>query len=220
MQSRQSISYRAVGFLIGAILIAKVTLSVLWEYRNYLPPNFQADFLLGREEYFWGCYAWAFYIHIASGPPALVCGLFLVSRRLRAAFPQWHRRIGRLQVANVVLLVAPSGLWMAFYALTGTIAAVGLAALAIATAVCITLGWRNAVRRQFHRHEVWMQRTVLLLSSAVVIRLIGGAATVLQLDAEWIYPFSVWTSWVAPLAAFELRRWRMKGEGNDLPYSG
>ena len=38
---------------------------------------------------------------------------------------------------------------------------------------------------------------------AVVIRMIGGLATVAQLDAAWLYPFATWTSWLVPLLVFE-----------------
>jgi hypothetical protein len=121
-----------------------VTLSVVIEYRHYFPPNFESDFLRGREPYFWGAYHWAFYTHLMSGPASLLLGTILVSDRFRRTVPTWHRRLGRTQAACVLLLVTPSGLWMAYYAATGAIAAAGLGLLAIATAACIALGWRAA----------------------------------------------------------------------------
>jgi uncharacterized membrane protein len=191
---------------IAVLLIAKVTLTVVFGYRNYLPPNFNNDFLLGRESYFYGAYSWAFYIHLLSGPLSLIFGTILISEAFRRLFPRWHRALGRVQVANVLLLVAPSGLWMARYAMSGAIAGAGLASLAIATAICCIAGWRAAVARQFGDHELWMGRTYLLLCSAVVIRLFGGLATVFQFDPPWVYPTSVWASWLLPLAIFEARR--------------
>ncbi|HEY2411512.1 MAG TPA: DUF2306 domain-containing protein [Pirellulaceae bacterium] len=190
----------------AVLLVAKVTLTVLFGYRDYLPPNFNADFLLGRESYFYGPYSWAFYIHLLSGPLSLILGTILISQAFRRRFPRWHRRLGRLQVANVLLLVAPSGLWMARYAMSGAIAGMGLAFLALATAFCCTAGWRSAVARQFGDHQLWMWRTYLLLCSAVIIRLFGGLATVFQFDPPWVYPTSVWASWLVPLAIFEARR--------------
>ena len=103
----------------------------------------------------------------------------------------------------MLLVLTPSGLWMSWYAATGAAAAAGLAALAVLTAVCITLGWRAAVRKQFATHERWMWRTYVLLCSAVVIRLLGGLATVLNFNEPWFYAFSVWTSWLAPLLVLE-----------------
>ncbi|MBW3596385.1 MAG: DUF2306 domain-containing protein, partial [Planctomycetes bacterium] len=136
-------------------------------------------------------------------PASLILGTILISDRFRKAAPRWHRRLGRVQGVCVLLLVAPSGLWMARYAATGAVAAAGLGSLAIATAACVALGWRAAVRRRFADHRRWMQRTFILLCSAIVIRLIGGLATVTEFDVLWLYPFSTWASWLVPLVIFE-----------------
>lgn len=192
--------------ILAALLICKVTLSVLIEYRNYFPPDFASDFLRGRESYFWGTYQWAFYTHLVSAPPSLILGMVLVSDRLRKIAPTWHRRLGRVQVVCVLLLVAPSGLWMAYYAETGAVAAVGLGLLAIATATCVAVGWRFAVMRRFAEHRGWMRRTFILLCSAVVIRIIGGLATVTHFEAPWLYPLSTWASWLTPLLVLESMR--------------
>ena len=203
MQKTGSFTLPRVLTILAALLIWKVILSVVLECRNYVPPNFESDFLRGREAYFWGAYGWAFYTHLVSGPASLMLGTMLVSDRFRSIVPTWHRRLGRVQTACVLLLVAPSGLWMAYYAATGAIAAAGLGSLAIATAACVALGWRSAVRRRFANHRRWMWRTFILLCSAVVIRMIGGLATVAHFDAPWLYPLSTWASWLAPLLVFE-----------------
>ena len=75
-----------------------------------------------------------------SGPVSLILGMILIGERSRACFPKSHRYLGRVQVACVLLLVTPSGLWMAHHAAAGPIAALGLAALAITTAICVSLG--------------------------------------------------------------------------------
>ena len=203
MQENRSCTLRRLLVVLVTILILKVTASVVIGYRNYFPPNFQSDFLLGRENYFWGAYRWAFYVHLVSGPVSLVLGVILVSERMRRAMPRWHRRLGRVQTANILLFVAPSGLWMAWYAATGAVAAAGLGTLALATAACAALGWRAAVARRFIDHRRWMLRTFVLLCSAVVIRMIGGLATVAHFDAPWLYPLSTWASWLGPLLIFE-----------------
>jgi uncharacterized membrane protein len=207
MEKRRTSTVVNVLALLGALLVCKVTLSIVLGYRDYLPPDFNADFLLGRESYFWGRYSCAFYAHLVSGPLSLLVGTVLISEQFRSRFPTWHRRLGRLQVACVLLFLAPSGLWMAFYAISGAIAAAGLGTLAIATAACVALGWRAAVIRRFGDHRRWMQRAYVLLCSAVVIRIIGGLATVAQWDALWIYSISTWGSWLVPLLVFESVRW-------------
>ncbi len=202
---------RRVLTVFAALLIVKVTVTVVLGYRNYLPPNFNSDFLRGREGYFFGSYQWAFYAHIASGPLACVAGTLLVSDSFRQRSPRWHRFLGRFQVANILLFVAPSGLWMAGYAAAGPIAAVGFAPLVLLTGLSTALGLRAAVQRRFLVHRRWMRRSYLLLCSAVVLRLLGGLATVVGIQADWFDPVAAWASWSVPLAIFELSRWRNGG---------
>ena len=197
---------RLFTFLVGA-LIVKVVIGVVFQYQYYFPPDFSSDFLRGRQSHFWGAYQWAFYVHIVSGPVSLLLGLILIGERFRSRFPSWHRSLGRIQVACVLLLVTPSGLEMAYYAAAGPGAAVGLAALAVATAVCVTMGVRSAISRRFADHRRWMWRCYLLLCSAVVLRLIGGLATVSGVTAPWVDPLATWMSWLVPLTAFELCEW-------------
>jgi hypothetical protein len=205
--------------LLAAVLVLKVNLAVVWGYRNYFPPDFNSDFLRGREDYFAGAYQWAFYAHIASGPVSLFLGTMLISEAFRRRLPVWHRRLGRVQVASILLVVAPSGLWMARYAAAGPVGTVGFALLAVATATSAAMGWREAVARRFAAHRRWMWRNYLLLCSAVVIRLTGGLATVLGMHAWWFDPLASWACWIVPLAAFELSRLRPRHAGRPLARS-
>lgn len=189
--------------LIAAALIAKVLIGVLAVYSNYLPPNFESGFLQGRAAYFAGGYGTAFYVHIFSGPLALILGIPLMSRSLRRRWPQWHRWLGRALVVSVLLGVAPSGIWMAFYAETGTAAGLAFFLLGLATAICAAAGWRAARRRELARHQRWMSRCFLLLCSAVVLRIFGGFFTVSGISGDWTYIFAAWMSWLLPLALYE-----------------
>ena len=204
-----TMAWRAI-VVLTALLIVKVTVEVVWGYRNYFPPDFQADFLHGRERYFYGGYQTAFYAHIASGPVSLWLGLLLLSQRFRLRFPAWHRWLGRVQGMNVLLLVVPSGLWMAWYATAGRVATIAFAVLAMLTAACVLFGWRSAVRKRFAEHRRWMSRCFLLLCSAVVIRVLGGLGTVLEVEAAWYDPAASWASWLVPLGVFELSSLRKR----------
>ena len=225
MQNLRFATFLRVLTVLTGLLILKVTASVLLGYRDYFPPNFESDFLRGREAYFAGPYQWAFYTHIASGPVSLVLGLILISQQFRLRFPKWHRTLGKTQIAFVLCLLTPSGLWMAYYAETGAVAGVGFSVLAIVTAACAVIGWRSAMKRRFIEHRRWMSRCFLLLCSAVILRLMGGLATVSEVGGAWSYPLAAWASWLLPLAVFELsgaihrqtRRFGTLDEGHSAP---
>jgi hypothetical protein len=136
--------------------------------------------------------------------------MILVNEQFRRRFTRWHRNLGRTQIANVLLLVSPSGLWMAYYAQTGAVAGLGFGTLAVATGLCATLGWRSAVNKRFTQHRRWMWRCFLLLCSAIVLRLIGGVATLAEVEAAWPYQLAAWTSWIVPLTVFELSQFRKR----------
>jgi hypothetical protein len=206
MPTIRAISIPLLVKIAASLLILKVVATMIGNYRDYIPPNFTAEFLLGREAYFFGSYQWAFYLHILSGPITLLLGLVLISERFRWRFPKWHRRLGRVQAIGVLLFVTPSGLWMALRAAGGPIAVVGFAVLAILTAACVMLGWRAAVGRRFETHRRWMWRCYLLLCSAVIIRMIGGFALVTGFHAAWIDPLAAWASWLLPLLGYEMYR--------------
>lgn len=200
----------AIFRILTAVVIAKVTFSVILNNRQYFPPDFRSDFLLGRQAYFYGVYQYAFFTHVVAGPISLMLGLVLVSKWFRAQWPVAHRWIGRTQVTLVVFVVAPGGFLMALRAVGGHVAVWGFAVLAILTAATALMGYVSARQRKFVQHERWMFRCFLLLVSAVVLRLMAGLATVAGIDGDWLYPTSAWTSWLLPLAVYELY-WRWSG---------
>jgi hypothetical protein len=102
---------------------------------------------------------------------------------------------------------------MAYRAMTGPIAAVGFALLAITTAACMAMGWRTAVQRRFAEHRRWMQRCFVLLCSAVVVRVIGGLLTVIDYGPAWPYQAAAWGSWLVPLAIYEFTQRRVRRAG-------
>ena len=202
LNEKSVIPFVILKWMVG-VLIVKVTISVVMLYPGYFSPDFEMDFLLGRQSYFWGSYSWSFYVHLISGPPTLIVGMLLLSDRFRKFRPGWHRMLGRFQIANVLFFLVPSGIGMAFYAMTGPVAGAGFVLLSIATAAVAFLGWKRAVQKKFKSHRQWMMRLYVLLCSAVVIRVIGGMTTVLQYSEQWVYMMSAWLSWLAPLAILE-----------------
>jgi uncharacterized membrane protein len=191
---------------LAVALVLRVTATILANYPDYFPPNFESLFLEGRERTFGGAYSVAFYVHIFAGPFALLVGLVLLSdfsRRRRV-----HRVLGRVQVAVVLLCMLPSSVVMSAYAFGGWPAGLSFVLLSFATAFCAVAGVVCARRKRFDRHRRWMHRTFVLLCSAIALRLISGAASMLEVpNPERAYVVASWCSWLVPLAAWEAAIW-------------
>ena len=196
--------HSVLGWLAIA-LILRVTVTIVLNYPDYFPPNFDSLFLQGREATFHGLYRITFTIHIFSAPLVLLNGLLLVSERFISW--HWHRILGRLQVIVILTLFVPSSIYMAWYAFAGWGAGLSFLTLAICTGMCAILGVCAVWKKQVMEHRLWMRRCFLLLCSAIFLRLISGALSLLELsDAETAYIVAAWSSWVVPMLLFEVVR--------------
>lgn len=194
---------------LAVVLILRVLVEILANYPDYFPPNFDSLFLQGREATFTGAYRAAFYLHIFSGPLVLFNGLILLSEYIRRHHGGWHRYLGRIQVVVLLLFVLPSSVVMSRRAFGGWPAGLSFLLLSAATASCAVVGVIHARRRRFDRHRRWMLRSYVLICSAVSLRLISGAAGLFEVPSpEHAYIFAAWSSWLLPLAAYEIvERW-------------
>lgn len=190
---------------LAVVLILRVLAAIVANYPDYFPPNFDSLFLQGREATFAGAYRPAFYVHIFSGPIVLFNGLILLSEYVRRRRGGLHRFLGRVQVVVLLLLVLPSGVVMSRYAFGGWPAGLSFLLLSAATAGCAIVGVVHARRRRFDRHRRWMLRSYVLICSAVALRLISGAAGLVEVPSpEGVYVVAAWGSWLLPLAAYEI----------------
>ncbi len=210
-----------VAFWGAVVLFFKTLVMVVAEYRNYFPANFASDFLIGKEGFFHGSYRIAFYVHICTGPIALLIAAYLMFSGLRRDHRGLHRALGKTLVCLTTLLMLPSGMVMATRALTGPIAGVAFFLLSGLTAVCIVMSAWHAKNRRFAVHRVWATRSFLLLTSPLLLRLMTGATIVLDVESDWTYRFAAWGSWFVPLTIFEVRRhWRFQNGRIKVQHKG
>lgn len=192
-------------FLVFALFI-KILLMTVYEYRFYFPADFDSMFLTGRKAYFEGAYARVFYIHIVSGPIALVLGALLMFSGVRSSFLNAHNYVGKIQMIIVIGLVAPTGFFMSLYAFTGPIAGWGFLLLSLTTTGTAVAAIYFAIRKKFAEHWQWATRCFLCLCSPLLLRLFNGTMIMTELESELTYRLSAWLSWIVPLAIYELVR--------------
>ncbi|MBI1248498.1 DUF2306 domain-containing protein [bacterium] len=196
--------------LVAGLVLAKVLVSMVVEYVNYCPPNFDSAFLIGREDSFFGVYAPAFYVHIVVSPAAFLIGAYLMVSGKRKMHGPWHRRLGKVQLALVVALVVPSGIVMACWAFSGPIAGVGFALQAILTGVTVIMAAKYAMQRKFVEHQRYATYCFLLLVSPLLFRIASGVLIVTGNETLVAYQLNAWLCWIVPLAIYEVRRRRKK----------
>jgi hypothetical protein len=190
---------------LAVALILRVLVTILANYFDYFPPNFESLFLQGREATFNGAYRAAFYLHIFSAPFVLVNGLLLLSETVRRHFRAWHRCLGRVQVGVLLVLVLPSSVVMSQHAFGGWLAGLSFLLLSATIAVCVSVGVVHAIHRRYEKHRRWMLRSYVLICSAVALRLISGAAGLIGVQSpENAYILAAWSSWILPLAVYEV----------------
>lgn len=191
--------------LAVVVLILRVLVSILANYPDYFPPNFDSLFLQGRERTFFGVYRVAFYIHIISAPFVLLNGLYLISVFSRRQRFKYHRLLGWIQVILMLGLFLPSSIVMSQQAFAGWLAGLSFFVLSGVTAFCLVVGVVYASRKKFHSHAIWMTRTYVLMCSAISLRLISGAVSLLGVThAETAYILAAWSSWLIPLGVHEI----------------
>ena len=202
--NRNAILMRAV-FWGGVVLSIKFFVTILYQYRWYFPPDFDASpFLSGRRYTFTGIYPVAFYLHVATSPVALLLGTVLMATGGRPPWRRWHRRLAKTQLAIVLLGVVPSGLLMAPQAYAGQVSVIGFLVQSVLTALTLVVAAFWASRGQIDRHRRWATRCYLLLWSPLLLRAIAGGTILTGLESEWTYRLNAWLSWLIPLLVYEI----------------
>ena len=204
-------------FLAALIfLISDVLLEIVYGYRRYFPADFKVDpatnFLMGREAMFVGSYKVAFYIHIIASPCAILIGCLLTFGRKLRRLRRLHRVLGRVQIMLVLLFVVPSGLVMSTEALTGAIAGWGFATQALLTGASAVATVLYAIRGSYAKHQRWATRCFVLLCAPLLLRLVGGATAVMQIDTDQLYQVTAWAGWIVPLAICEIYFLKIHGQ--------
>jgi hypothetical protein len=147
----------------------------------------------------------AFYVHITSSLWVMVSGALQFVPLLSARFPELHRRLGKLYVLSILLLAAPSGLVLAFFANGGLPAKAGFVLQCLVWWLTTYAAFREAVARQWLPHVEWMMRSLAVTLAAMSLRLESyGMYYWLHTKPIETYLTVVWLSWTGNLLLTEV----------------
>lgn len=147
----------------------------------------------------------AFYIHITGGMLAIITGPFQFVKKLRNKFLNFHRFLGKIYIVSILILAAPSGLLMAFYAEGGTIAVIGFFVMAVLWMITTYKAYQTIKKKDIFGHQKWMYRSFALTFAAVTLRLyVPFASAILGISDFIVEASSAWVSWLPNLVMAEI----------------
>lgn len=155
--------------LVVALLVGGL---IAWRALGYFTPDFSKGYLLDKEGAWGGIFTWALYAHVIAMPIMLLIGAGQLWY-LRVRFPRIHRLSGKVYVGLVLLLGAPSGLVLSFYAFGGWLSTLSFALLSILFAGFTLRAFLRAKRKRFSEHAQDMLRSYILATSAVWLRILS-----------------------------------------------
>lgn len=187
------------------IPILSVTAMIFIKSLEYYTPDFSRGYLSDKEAVFQGIFAIGFYMHIASAALMLLVASGLVCFRLEVKWPRIHRFLGKTYVLVVLLLSAPGGMVLAFYAIGGWPSILGFCLLALGWWGFTWFGIQAARQRQFRLHKLYMQRSYVLALSAVSLRIMLFICQhYLDWQGEDMYRWVAWVCWLPFWLGYEL----------------
>jgi uncharacterized membrane protein len=146
----------------------------------------------------------ALYMHVPSALFALPACVVLLSNRVRARMPRFHRWLGRVTGAVILLAVVPSGLYLAFFATGGFVTTLGFWLTGLITFVAMVKSIRSARAGNIRAHRRFSTHVAAQLSVAVFSRLMLVSAEQLEIYDEWVYVTALWLPVIACAVVAEL----------------
>lgn len=144
------------------------------------------------------------FVHLAVATPLLLIAPLQFSRRVRARWPHWHRRVGRVYLSFAAVAAIGAMYLGATFERVGS--RVPLVVFAILWLAFSLAAWTCARRRAFSAHERFVMRSYAIALAFVFVRLLGQFQDTLfpfMPDPELRDTTREWLSFVLPLIAVE-----------------
>jgi hypothetical protein len=123
---------------------------------------------LARQDILWN---FAFYIHLPAGIICLFAPVLLFARRFYKKGLELHRKIGKLYVWVTLLLVCPTGMYLALYAKGGFITQAGFMLQGILLGIFTYSGYQAILKGNKNDHVNYMMRSYAIATVVLSFRI-------------------------------------------------
>lgn len=192
-------------FIFFWLPIIFFSLLLIYNTIPYFSFNKQFSFIEERAVLFLKpLYSISFYIHIFAGMFCIGSALLQFSQSILKKRKAIHIWSGRVYVFVVLLLGAPTGMYMSFFA-KGTGAEKGLFMFMAISWFFFTLkGFTTILQKNILAHKNWMIRSYAMALTAVTFRVYYLILYLMDVELTRNYEISLWISVVGNLLIAEL----------------
>lgn len=153
-------------------------------------------------------YKACFYIHILAGMFCIGTALLQFSSYILKRRRQVHVWSGRIYVFVVLLLGAPTGLYMSFFAKGSMAERVLFMFMALLWFFFTLKGFTTVLQRKILAHKVWMIRSYAMAMTAVTFRICYIILHLLGVELLTNYEVSLWISVLGNVLVAEAIIWK------------
>ncbi len=172
---------------------------------EYIPVNPNISFLMikqtevqQRPEYLY-----FFYAHVYTSIFVLLSG-FLAIIRKEFGLKNFHTNMGKVYILLILLLAAPSGLYMGFFANGGALSKISFVILGFLWWFSTFKAYQLARQKRFKEHKQWMWRSFALTLSAITLRMWKVIIVYLfHPNPMDVYQIIAWLGWIPNILIIE-----------------
>ena len=202
-------SIRVFSQMLFWVPVAAFSLLLIYNTIPYFSFSKNFDFIEERSFLFQSnLYNASFYIHIAAGALCIGTSLIQFSRYILKKSKAIHRISGKIYVFVVLFLVAPTGLYMSFFAKGSFWERALFMFMAGWWFVTTLYGLSTIHKRNIVAHKIWMIRSYAMAMTAVTFRVYHIAFYLLGWDHLENYEVSLWISVIGNMLFAEWVIWR------------
>ncbi|KFF14239.1 membrane protein [Chryseobacterium soli] len=189
-------------FILGFGYFFWLMLSITLEY---IPFNPNVSFLMikqteveHRPEYLY-----FFYTHIYTSIFVLLFG-FLAILKKDFGLKNFHKNLGKLYIFLILILAAPSGVYMGILANGGILSKISFVMLGCLWWFSTYKAYQLARQKKFIQHKHWMWRSFALTLSAITLRMWKVIIVYLfHPNPMDVYQIIAWLGWIPNLLLIE-----------------
>ncbi|SHK81412.1 Predicted membrane protein [Chryseobacterium contaminans] len=192
---KRNIKFFKILLIIGFAYFFWLMLNITLEY---IPVNPNVSFLMikqteveQRPEYLY-----FFYTHVYTSIFVLLSGFFAIIRK-DFGWKSFHRNMGKAYIFLILVLAAPSGIYMGFFANGGLFSKVSFVILGFLWWFSTFKAYQLARRKKFKEHKQWMWRSFAFTLSAITLRMWKVIIVYLfHPNPMDVYQIIAWLGWI------------------------